>query len=1075
MGQKTAMDGKTLEGSSRSRTIEVSVRFTERGLGISVDSQNVITALKPNGAADKDKLLRAGDVILKVDGHPLAGTTLNELFPQMPRKATYTFTIERTPPPPPSKALRRFQTYSELSSGTQLPLELHTSSLAPKRLAVVLDVNTQHTLSWTHNIGPTAEGLAPGGPLANLGMNRDDELPAGSCNLYLYPEVVVEGGQSARYPMGRFRAEGAQLQLLNRMLLEIALSPGSAFFETPDQVGAFVIHALMVCNTRESLDLSWKIYKAVPSLLKQLHVDHRDGFPLFSGESALHICCVNKQEELLCLMLDLAVQKLSAAEFEALLRSQTTGVFFESMPMRFYGGTALAYACCFELRTAVLAMLATRVVSLNERLDACKITGFLPLHAVTANGLKAMFEWLTKEIPDVTMRANESLTTEVGHLTKLGLHCLNPLQLAARLGDHSTFKHILRKQCTVLWVWGPVTQYSINLLGVDSAGGGEGDVMELIGRIDAKRKTTELLLDSFMQGLLHKLFLQKWRLFGRRIHYVRRAIDMLTICVLLAVAFALKMDLAYANSQWVHALCYLMLSLMALSTEEEARNTLLYYRNTQGVGGVVVASSARRRNTLTWCKSHSLHVMLLSYVVTCAAAIIIVCGLVESPYVSSPETSFEGPNIGANVTLLEWYAYTGPATTPVDAPLVAVLWMLLSLGILSMCAYNATVVFMPFEKLSVVMNSFQEMFRENFRIFLLIFLYFIISFSGAMYVLYPRSGEGYIGTIPAFNTWYGVFNAQLLTALVGSNPAMFTEPELIEPLGRVEKLDMFFFFVLYFFFVLISLILLLNLFIAMLSYTFEKSTEEATLQSRLCFATSVLKLELMAASYCMQTHVGEKQGDTARVFSYRSCKKNSEGGGDEGSEDPFEVPNEGGAMVRIETKINEQLLLIKEAVGTASDAAGALVPSLKLEDQLLLRTTMAYAWGTMGLPRDRMVEFMELALTPPTIEPPTPLLAALGAPSLVASRSARAAGATQCQKTQSQGTDSFACRGRLGLETAAGAEESEEEEIDPDLYAQIKQTKPLLSGSTSASCSSTDEPNPVPDGDAHLQSKARGI
>jgi hypothetical protein len=109
------------------------------------------------------------------------------------------------------------------------------------------------------------------------------------------------------------------------------------------------------------------------------------------------------------------------------------------MPMRFYGGTALAYACCFELRGAVLAMLATKVVSLNERRDACEITGFLPLHAVTANGLKAMYEWLTKEIPDEMMRADESLLTEVGRMTSLGLHCLSTLQLGVRLGDSSTF------------------------------------------------------------------------------------------------------------------------------------------------------------------------------------------------------------------------------------------------------------------------------------------------------------------------------------------------------------------------------------------------------------------------------------------------------------------------------------------------------------------------------------------------------------------------------------------------------------------------------------------------------------
>ena len=106
---------------------------------------------------------------------------------------------------------------------------------------------------------------------------------------------------------------------------------------------------------------------------------------------------------------------------------------------------------------------------------------------------------MTKEIPDELLRADERQLTSVGRMTSLGLHCLTTLQLTALLGDHATFKHILQKQCSILWVWGPVTQYSINLLGVDSAGSGGGDVMELIGRIDAKRETTELLLDEFMQ------------------------------------------------------------------------------------------------------------------------------------------------------------------------------------------------------------------------------------------------------------------------------------------------------------------------------------------------------------------------------------------------------------------------------------------------------------------------------------------------------------------------------------------------------------------------------------------------
>jgi len=680
---------------------------------------------------------------------------------------------------------------------------------------------------------------------------------------------------------------------------------------TPDQVGAFVIHALMVGNSKESLDLSWKLYQSVPSLLTQLHVNHRDGFPLFAGESALHIACVNDQEELLCLMLDLAQVALSAEDFETLLRSQAHGVFFDGMPMRFYGGTALAYACCFELRSAVLKMLSTKVVSLNERRDACCITGFLPLHAVASNGLKGMYEWMTKEIPDELLRADERQLTSVGRMTSLGLHCLTTLQLTALLGDHATFKHILQKQCSILWVWGPVTQYSINLLGVDSAGSGGGDVMELIGRIDAKRETTELLLDEFMQGFIHKLFVQKWNLFGWRIHYTRRAIDVLIFFALLAVAFALKDDLASQHSAWMHPTCWAMLVLMFVAIEEEGRNALLYWRNTAGLGGVVVKPRERLATTLRWCKSHAVHTMLISYSFTSAALLLVLTGSLEDPY-----AALEGAG-ASNVTLLDAssdYVYTEDMTTPVNAPNVAIMWTLLAFGLLIMCAYNATTLFMPYEHMSVFMLSFTKMFKNDLAIFLLLFGYFMTAFSAAMFILYPRSGEGIITTIPAFNTWYSALYAQLGVALVGNPTTLYTDPALLEPLGPWEMVDMMLFFVCYFFFVLISLILLLNLFIAMLSNTFEESTQEAILQSRTSFAQGILKLELLADSFGMPTKVGEAQGEggDTRVFAFRSVKKNSEGGGTGGSADPFEVPDEGGAIARIEAKL-EQLLANKES------------------------------------------------------------------------------------------------------------------------------------------------------------------
>ena len=60
---------------------------------------------------------------------------------------------------------------------------------------------------------------------------------------------------------------------------------------------------------------------------------------------------------------------------------------------------------------------------------------------------------------------------------------LSPLQLSAVLGDRALVRHILKQQCSIMWVWGPVTQFALDLNGIDASGIGGGDVMELIVRV----------------------------------------------------------------------------------------------------------------------------------------------------------------------------------------------------------------------------------------------------------------------------------------------------------------------------------------------------------------------------------------------------------------------------------------------------------------------------------------------------------------------------------------------------------------------------------------------------------------
>ena len=70
---------------------------------------------------------------------------------------------------------------------------------------------------------------------------------------------------------------------------------------------------------------------------------------------------------------------------------------------------------------------------------------------------------------------------------------LTALQLAVKLGNKRLFQHALRKSCDVVWQWGPVTSYILDLTPIDSLNPGGNNVMELIGRLDALESTIEMV------------------------------------------------------------------------------------------------------------------------------------------------------------------------------------------------------------------------------------------------------------------------------------------------------------------------------------------------------------------------------------------------------------------------------------------------------------------------------------------------------------------------------------------------------------------------------------------------------
>lgn len=62
----------------------------------------------------------------------------------------------------------------------------------------------------------------------------------------------------------------------------------------------------------------------------------------------------------------------------------------------------------------------------------------------------------------------------------------------------------------VWYRWGPLSSIMFSLAEIDSSGLGGNDLMELVLMPDAPTSTRQMLLDTFMDGMLHKLFKAKW-------------------------------------------------------------------------------------------------------------------------------------------------------------------------------------------------------------------------------------------------------------------------------------------------------------------------------------------------------------------------------------------------------------------------------------------------------------------------------------------------------------------------------------------------------------------------------------
>ena len=401
----------------------------------------------------------------------------------------------------------------------------------------------QHTLRWSSPIRGAS----------SAGTSEATALAPGSCCLYRYPKLVPREGLV-------LPVSDAEVQLLHKVLLAIALGPTASddagenrFLDVFDGSGATVVLALLIANTAAAIELFMAIVRHTP---RALLAEHGPG--PFLGENTIHVMMVNRRETELLELVPFAIRNFTRGQLRKLLCTQARGGFFNDAPMVYYGGTPLAYAVAFSLRSVVAALLES-VIDEPEKMHglldindpsrfSCAATGFLPLHVAVANDLTAMYDFLLsfkglpqqKRIKLYPLRAHPEAPCARGKVRAELCH-LTALQLAVKMGKKRLFQHALRRQCDVLWQWGPVTCYALDLAPIDSVSEGGSQVMELLGRHDAAHATKEFLLDEFMAGILHQLFAQKWGLYARHWYWMMRLLDTLYFACMVALALGLKM------------------------------------------------------------------------------------------------------------------------------------------------------------------------------------------------------------------------------------------------------------------------------------------------------------------------------------------------------------------------------------------------------------------------------------------------------------------------------------------------------------------------------------------------------
>ena len=731
--------------------------------------------------------------------------------------------------------------------------------------------------------------------LTNAGSEGDEDRMSSSRKKGETPQTRFSQSKEEREEETERKHE-----LLSEMILAIVkLDDGEAVGTVRDSTGASILHALLLANTPQSKDLALKLLAVRPSWLMHVHslkgdvhgkgdghADEHVADSVFEGEGLLHIAAVNREEGLAEQLCDLAVKQGGGDALMTMLWQQATGVFFTaSSPQWRFGGSAISYLVVFDMELLLHRLLRdekdelfkavndTRAMHDKQTLlDALSDDGakgeyrdykahpkaeaaprgyrttdpnteYLPLHAAVACGNTRMYDFLA----DLQRRDD------------LVARGYSPLTLSARLGLHKMFRHVLQR-ATRVDLWGPIKQHQVPLMEIDPAGimtDSNVSVMALLARHDASKATQQMLLDSFLNGFLFKLFRDKWAKWARIYYLVNLAI---------LVAFTLVLTIVAAPSVlFDHA------PTIDRADEIESRNYGSNVYSSRGLTWALLVFAAvllfeELREFILWFLAYRLQ-LKRRYETHGLPSVLWnswrqqIQRMAPLRYVTSIFAL-----TAASLVLREHDNGMGEMVAERSTVTVRVL-----LAFSSFFAWFLVLqeIAIPFEKFGIFTVLVFKMLRKDVTVWLLLFTPICLGFTTALTAV-----STYPSWASRWGSWWLVFETLLLYALTGEPPQIVDGPHASEILGEdvgnrgifrafdddsgrgaVTHLISFYFF--YICFQLIVVLLLINLLIAMMSSTYGKTMEGATLEWRVNLARTIIRYEVLLFTRHWSSQVGE--------------------------------------------------------------------------------------------------------------------------------------------------------------------------------------------------------------------------